>query len=149
MNPRLMALGLCVAACLGAPVVTTQPAQAQVAPTASSKADLQRALERAITRHVARSGLGGSLRGYALAPAIVQLRRYAEPGSKHGKVVCVVSVAVTNERKELLAEVRGSAAAVGGSSLEAVDAAAASAVSRVPEVMSKLQLQPAARVARR
>jgi hypothetical protein len=148
MNSKLIGFGLCVA-CLVAPLATSEPARAQSAPAVSSKAEAQRALERSITRHLAQSGLGGSLRGYALAPSIVQLRRYAEPGSKRGKVVCIVSLAVTNQRGELLAEVRGSAAAVGGSSAEAVDAAVASAVSRVPDLLSKLQGAPVLRVARR
>lgn len=148
MNSQLLRVGLCVAACLGAPLAASEPALAQSAAT-PSKAELQQALERAVTRHVARSGLGSSLRGYALAPAIVQLRRYAEPGNKHGKVVCIVSLAVTTQHKELLAEVRGSAAALGDASVDAVDAAAAAAVSRVPEVLSQLHGDAPARVARR
>jgi len=149
MNSQLLRVGLCVAACLGAPLATSEAAHAQTATAAPSKAELQRSLERAVTRHVAESGLGGSLRGFALAPTIVQLRRYAEPGNKHGKVVCIVSLAVTNQHQVLLAEVRGSAAALGGASVDAVDAAAASAVARVREVLSQLQGEGNARVARR
>ncbi|RYZ05260.1 MAG: hypothetical protein EOO73_20805 [Myxococcales bacterium] len=149
MNLKLTGLGLCVAACLAGALTTSEPARAESAPAASSKAELQRALQDAVTRHVARSGVGSSLRGYALAPAIVQLRRYAEPNGKQSKTVCIVSLAVKNQREELVAEVRGSAAALGGSQLDAVDAAASSAVSRVPEVLSKLQGDQTDRVARR
>src|ERR1041384_7965699 len=142
MNFKLTGLGLCVVACLAAPLTASEPARAEAAAVESSKAQVQRALQQAVTKHVAQSGIGSSLRGYALAPAIVQLRRYAEPGTKQTKVVCIVSLAVKNQNEELLAEVRGSAAALGGSSLDAVDAAAGSAVSRVPEVLSKLQGEP-------
>lgn len=148
MNLKLTGLGLLVAACLAAPLTSSETARAATTAEAS-KAELHRALQEAVTRHVSQSGIGSSLRGYALAPAIVQLRRYAEPGTKQTKVVCIVSLAVKNQREELVADVRGSASAIGGSSLDAVDAAASSAVSRVPAVLSKLEGEPTERVARR
>lgn len=138
MTFHLSTLGFCVAACVMSPLATTATANAQSAPSASSKAEQQKALEQAVMRHVAQSGLGSSLRGYAVAPAIVQLRRYTEAGSKQVKVVCIVSLAVKNQREELLAEVRGSASALGGSTADAVDAAVGSAVSRMPEVLGRV-----------
>lgn len=150
MNLKWTGLGLGLAACLITPLAQSEPARIEGAPAVTSKAELQLALQRAVTRHVAESGIGDSLRGYALAPAIVQLRRYAEPSGKQTKVVCIVSLAVKNHRAELLAEVRGSAAAVGGTALDALDAAAGSAVSRVPEMLAKLERERADdRVARR
>ncbi len=150
MNLKMTGLGLCVAAFLAAPLVVTEPARAESGSSAkSSKAELQRALQSAVTRHVAGSGLAGSLQGYALAPAIVQLRQYSDPGTKQTKVVCIVSLVVKNQREELVAEVRGSAAALGGAPVDAVDAAVGSAVSRMPEVLAKLPRAEDDRVARR
>jgi hypothetical protein len=108
---------------------------------------MDRALREAVAHHVADAGLADSLRGYSLSPALVQLRRYVD--GKQTKIVCVVSLALKSEGNDILAEIRGSAAAVGGTSLEALDAAAGSAVSRVPEALSKLQVDGGSRVARR
>jgi hypothetical protein len=138
MRFPLSGIAFWLAACVAVPLASSSTARAGSAPSAATKVELQRALEQSVTRHVARSGLGSSLRGYALAPAIVQLRRYAEPAGKEAKVVCVVSLAVKNQRAELVAEVRGSASALGGSPADAVDAAVSSAISRVPEVLGKL-----------
>lgn len=138
MRFPLSGIAFWLAASLAVPLATSSPARAEGGPTAATKAELQRALEQSVTRHVARTGLGSALRGYALAPAIVQLRRYAEPTGTPSKVVCIVSLVVKNQRAELLAEVRGSASALGGSTADAVDAAVGSAMSRMPEVLGKL-----------
>jgi hypothetical protein len=153
MNLRALSLGILLTTGLAAPLSLAPAAHADAPQTAPTRGSLQQALERAVTRHVAKAGLSSALGGYSLAPSVVQLRRYADPGKGQTKVVCVVSLAIKGERDELLGEVRGSAAALGSSAsaMDALDAAAESAVGRMPEALSKLQTQAGERdrVARR
>jgi hypothetical protein len=149
MNLRTLGLALLLTTGLSAPI--TQLAQAEAGQADASRRSLQHALEKAVTRHVAKAGLSGALGRYSLAPSVVQLRRYADPGKAQFKVVCVVSLAIKGERDELVGEVRGSAAALGAtaSAMDALDAAAESAVGRMPAALSKLQGASNERVAQR
>lgn len=148
MNLGRASLCWLVAGLLAMPLCAAPPAQASErrAP-ASSQTRMAKALREAVAHHVADAGLVDSLRGYSLSPAIVQLRRYVD--GKHTKVVCVVSLALKTDSQDVVAEIRGSAATVGGTSLEALDAAAHSAVSRLPDALSKLPVNGAGRLAQR
>ncbi|HVR21075.1 MAG TPA: hypothetical protein VMS65_15290 [Polyangiaceae bacterium] len=65
---------------------------------------------------------------YTAYPTIVQLRRYIEPGDKSPTVVCLVSIAVTNDKDLLLATVRGSATSRGAATHDVLEVATQSAV---------------------
>lgn len=151
MNLRGMGLGLSIIASLLAPLSVAPPAHADSSRAAPSHSSLQHALDRAVARHLAKAGIDAALRGYSLAPSVVQLRRYTEPGKGQSKVVCVVSLAVKGEQNELVGEVRGSAAAVGAnaSAIDALEGAAESAVGRMPDLLSKLPNAGRDRVAQR
>ena len=111
--------------------------EAATAP-AGTDARLKLALRTAVTQQLADAGLSASLAGYSLSPSLIQLRSYVEPRQKQARLVCIVSLALKNDRG-VLAEIRGSAATAGASPLEAVDAAAHAAVARLPAVLSRLQ----------
>lgn len=111
---------------------------------------IARALHVAVTEHLAAAGLESELQGYSVSPSLLQLRRYVDPGQKTTKFVCVVALSVQNESREVLAEIRGSAATQGASQLEAVDAAAHSAVLRVAGALAELKARsPSKRWAQR
>lgn len=146
MNPRRASF-FCLLACLLVAPVSLPAHAAESRPAGASQARLDRDLREALARHLAEAGLGASLRGYSLSPAIVQLRRYVD--GKQTKAVCIVSLALKSGDDAILAEIRGSASAIGGTTAEALDAAVHSAVSRVPDALSKLQMDAGGRVARR
>ena len=146
---RTASLALLGISLLAAPLAA-QPGRGRAATgAAAEQARWQRALSESVARHAAETGLAGSLRGYSLSSSIVQMRRYTEPDTKHGKLVCIVSVALSDERQALVAEVRGNVSADGAAPLEAIDAAAAVAVSRVPAVLAKLKGDGGSKVAAR
>ena len=115
MNIRRASLGFAMAGLFAASVSVAAPSDSSPgvdtsgAPNAADPR-IQRALNRYVAQHLAQSGLEGSLRGYSLSPALVQLRRYADPGQKQTKFVCVVSLSLQNQQREIIAEVRGTAA---------------------------------------
>lgn len=105
---------------------------------AGTDARLKMALQTSVTQRLAEAGLSTSLDGYSLSPSLIQLRPYVEPRQKQARLVCIVGLALKNDRG-VLADIRGSAATIGASPLEAVDAAARAAVARLPAVLSRLQ----------
>lgn len=120
------------------------------APDESSTAkDPKRVLAQLVSKHATESGLNRELGSYSLSPELVQLRRYAEPGQKQIKVVCIVSIALKDSRDVLVAEVRGTASAVGGGAFDALDAASRAAVMRVPSALAKLRGVNDSEIARR
>jgi hypothetical protein len=142
MNIRRASFGFAMAGLFAASLSVAAPTSSSAgvatrSPAAGTEPQLQRALSRYVTQHVAASGLEGSLRGYSLSPALIQLRRYVDPGQKEPKFVCVVALSLQNREHEIVAEIRGSAATTGRSQLEALDAAAHSAVLRVPGALAK------------
>jgi hypothetical protein len=156
MTLRSALTGLLCASLLVSPLATGAPRPAKIAVQAATAPDgtdarIKRALGDAVAQHAAASGLAKTLQGYSLSPALVQLRRYTEPGQKQAKVVCIVSVALKDPRDNLLAEVRGSASAsgAGASPLGALDAAAQAAVMRVPAALAKLRGESGAQIAQR
>jgi hypothetical protein len=143
MNIRRTSLWLALAGLLTASAsVAATPTSAGVEPAnapAGTDPQVRQALRLAVAQHLAAAGLDGALGGYSLSPALLQLRRYVDPGQKRTKFVCVVALTVQNEQREILAEIRGSAATLGASQLDAIDAAAHSAVLHVPDTLASLK----------
>jgi hypothetical protein len=154
MKPPQASLVLLLASTLAGSIAAAAPADSGVrvenpTPRAGTDARLQIALRASVTQQLNDAGLSSSLTGYSLAPSLIQLRRYVEPGQKRPRLVCVVSL-VLNSDSGVLAEIRGSASIAGASSLAAVDAAAHSAVARLPAVLSRIQARQAGnRIAQR
>jgi hypothetical protein len=102
-----------------------------------------------VSRQAAESGVDRELQGYSLSPKLLQLRRYADPGRKGLKVVCIVSIALKDPSDVLVAEVRGTASALDGSARAALEAASYAAVMRVPPALAKLRGTAGSEIARR
>ena len=154
MTLRPASIALFCVGVLAASLASAETRPAKVAVSAVSvppgtDARFKRALGDAISQHASAAGLAESMQGYSLAPALVQLRRYTEPGQKQAKVVCIVSLALKDPHDALVAEVRGNASAFGGTALEALDAAAQAAVMRVPAALAKLRGASDVQVAQR
>ena len=144
MTLRRSPIGLLLGAILTASVALAAPADSSAklgaaSAPAATDARIKLALSDAVRLHVGAAGLDARLRGYIISPALIQLRRYVETGQKQLKTVCVVELGLKEDQGNLVASVRGNAATLGASPLEAVDAAARSAVSRMPEVLAALQ----------
>lgn len=147
MRPRHASFALLLAGSLAVSLAAAAPADSSLlVESASAPAGtdprLKTALCAAITQQVADAGLTASLQGYSLSPSLVQLRRYVEPGRKQARLVCVVGLALSGDRG-VLADIRGSASIAGASPVAAVDAAARSAVARLPAVLSRIQAREA------
>lgn len=128
---------------LATPVASAAPkAQAPAAacrsraPVSSERSNAA-AVSEALQRHLADAGLSDSLAGYAVAPAVAQLRRYVE--AKQLTLVCIVDLSVRDEQGTLLATVRGSAKTQGASAREAIDSATHAAVARLPQALQALR----------
>lgn len=104
---------------------------------AGTDAKTRAALSHSLQRYLADAELASSLRSYTVSPSLVQLRRYVE-GAKQAKLVCMVDLALADSRGYLVLSVRGSATTRGASSRETIDAAAHSAVSRLPSALQTL-----------
>ncbi len=147
MQPRqasfalLLAGSLAVSAAVAAPADSSARVETATAP-AGTDARLKTALRASVAQHLANAGLADSLSGYSLSPSLVQLRRYVEPGQKQARLVCVVGLALNSDRG-VLADIRGSASTASASALDAVDAAAQSAVAHLPAVLSRIQAREA------
>jgi hypothetical protein len=145
MTIRRTSRGLALAAALAvsaSAAATTTGSSAGVEPAtapAGTDPQVRQALRLAVAQHLAAAGLQGSLDGYSLSPALLQLRRYVDPGQKRTKFVCVVGLSVQNREREIVAEIRGSAATLGASPLDAIDSAAHSAVLRVADTLAALK----------
>lgn len=139
MSFRFAGTGLLLAAtALAQPAASKARADGSSARREALRVDAR--LHDAVERHVHDAGLKPSLQGYQLDSSVVQLRRYAE-GRKR-KLVCVVDLALSDRQGSLLASVRGNATTLGTSEDEALDAAAYSAVSRLPEALRAAKGQP-------
>jgi hypothetical protein len=143
MKPRKASFAVVLASCLAVSFAAVAQADSSARVEAASApagtdARLKLALRTSVTQQLADAGLSASLDGYSLSPSLIQLRSYVEPGKKQARLVCIVGLALKSDRG-VLAEMRGSAATVGASPLETVDAAAHAAVARLPAVLSRLQ----------
>jgi len=121
----VLALGLAVSTASAAPraVIRVGP---ETAP-ASVDADTRAAFRHVVTSSVAESRFSPG-RAYTAYPTILQLRRYVEPGEKSPTLVCVVSIAVTDDEELLIATVRGSATSRGAPAHDVLEVATQSAV---------------------
>jgi hypothetical protein len=154
MSIRRASFGFVLAGMFAASLSLAAPADSSAGarPLASSGGNdpqLAQALQKSVSHHVAESGLQSSLRGYFLSPSLIQLRRYVDPGQSRSKFVCVVGLSLQTDQREVVAEIRGNAATLGTSQLEAIDAAAHSAVLRVADVLAKVQARETSRTAQR
>jgi len=138
MSFRFAGVGLLLAATALAQPAASK-ARAGGGPVRDAALRAEARLHDAVERHVNDAGLKPSLQGYRLDSSVVQLRRYAE-GRKR-KLVCVVDLALSDPQGSLLASVRGSATTLGTSEDEALDAAAYSAVSRLPGALRAVKSQ--------
>jgi hypothetical protein len=143
MKPRKAPLALALAGSLALSLATLAHADSNArvdAASAPAGTDprLKIALQNSVTQRLTEAGLNRSLAGYSLSPSLVQLRSYVEPGQKHARLVCIVGLALSNDRG-VLANVRGSVVTIGTSQVSAVDAAAQAAIARLPAVLSQLQ----------
>jgi hypothetical protein len=145
MNIRRSSLSLALAAILAvsaSAAATPRGSSSGVEPAtapAGTDPEVRRALRLAVAQHLAAAGLEPELAGFSVSPALLQLRRYVDPGQKRTKFVCVVGLSVQNEQREIVAEIRGSASTMGASQLDAVDAAAHSAVLRIAGTLAELK----------
>ena len=109
---------------------------------AGTDARFKRALSQSIKSHIGRAGLGAKLNGYSISPALIELRRFIEPGQTQPRTVCVVELALSDPGRGLVASIRGNAASFGATQLDTLDAAAESAVDRLPATLAALQDAP-------
>ncbi len=134
-----LAAALAVSSAIAAPPTTPHAGVEPATAPAGTDPEVLRALRLSVAQHLAAAGLDGALEGYSLSPALLQLRRYVDPGQKRTKFVCVVGLSVQNRERQVVAEIRGSAAAHGASQLDALDAAAHSAVLPVAHTLAQLK----------
>lgn len=116
---------------------------------AGTDARLKQALSESIRVHAGQAGLADKLKGYSISPALIQLRRFIDPGQKQPRTVCVVELVLHDSGRGLVASVRGNAASVGSTQLATLDAAAHAAVDRLPATLSALEDLRRTRVAAR
>lgn len=142
--PTLLALSLAgVAAADGRVEVTAASVPA------GTDARIKQALSDSIRTQITTAGLEPKLSGYRISPALIQLRRFIEPGQKRARTVCVVELALHDAERGFVANVRGNASSFGATPLDTLDAAAQAAVNRLPETLAALQGAAHARVASR
>ena len=128
----VLALGLVTST-----ATATQEASIRVAAeTARTSIDARTraAFRHAVTASVAEAGFTSD-RAYTAHPAIVQLRRYVEPGEKSPTLVCVVSIAVSDDKSVIIASVRGSATSRNAAANDVLEVASQSAVQSLVKVL--------------
>jgi hypothetical protein len=91
-------------------------------------------LRSAVEQNLSASDIEGHEK-YAVAVSLLQLRRYVGPDDNEPKTVCIVDLALHDENGVLVGSVRGRASVAHAEARDAVDAAAHSAVSRIPEAL--------------
>jgi hypothetical protein len=109
-----------------------------VAAPAGTDARVRRALGESIERELGDAGLAPALGDYTVAASLVQLRRYVKAEGAASEWVCVVDLALLDRNGSVVASVRGNAATPSGEARETLNAAARSAVSRLPEALQAL-----------
>jgi hypothetical protein len=100
---------------------------------------IKRALSDAVRAQVSQAGLSKELRGYNIVPALIRLRAVADERQGGEGTECIVELSLQHVERGLVAHVRGSATGFGATRLDTVQAAAGSAVQRLPEILSALQ----------
>jgi hypothetical protein len=128
----VLAFGLAVSSASAAPRSAIRVAP-ETAP-ASIGAETRAAFRLAVTSSVADAGFSPS-RAYTAYPTILQLRRYVEPGDKSPTTVCLVSIALADDKETLIATARGSATSRGAAAHDVLEVATQSAVSRLVKTL--------------
>jgi hypothetical protein len=116
---------------------------------ASVNAKLRGAVRDAVKRELAQAQLDPALRAYTISPALVQLRRYVEPGAEAVAMVCVLDLAVVDDRGTVLGSVRGNAKTIPANDKDALEAATRSAVAELPGMLAAIQARNQPRLAAR
>jgi hypothetical protein len=133
-----------LAVALAAPAAVAESHRAiRVAPpnaTFSVDEKTRAAFRDAVEASVANAGFV-SERNYTAFPTLVQLRRYLEPGQTQPTLVCLVSIAVSDEKSVLIATVRGSATAVNAASGDVIEVASSSAVGNLVRALESAERQ--------
>jgi hypothetical protein len=147
MTARRASVGLLLATTLFVPGAIAQTNTTRSGELARSvRSASQRALRQIIEQHIAAARLTDSVSAYTVSPALIQLRRYLEPGRKV-RLVCVIDVSLTDRQGALVATVRGTAGALGAAPDEAVSAAAEAAVARLPAALRAMRARAPQRLA--
>lgn len=106
---------------------------------ASVDARLRLTVRDVVKRELAQSQFDPALRAYTVAPALVQLRRYVEPGADAVALVCVLDLSIVDNTGTILGSVRGSARTIPANDKEALIAATRSAIAELPGVLAALE----------
>ena len=106
---------------------------------ASLDAKLRLTVRDVVKRELAQSQFDPALRAYTVAPALVQLRRYVEPGADAVALVCVLDLAIVDNTGTILGSVRGSAKPIPANDRDALLAAARSAIAELPGMLATLE----------
>lgn len=138
---RPLSITLLLAATSFVPIAIAQPNTTRAGELDRSEQSSQQALRRVVEQRIAAARLADSVSAYTVSPAIIQLRRYVEPGGRV-KLVCVIELSLTDRQGALFATLRGSASIRGTNTNEAVNAAAEAAVSRIPELLRRIRATP-------
>src|SRR4051794_18788836 len=85
---------------------------------AGMDARYKQALSRSVKAQIGAAGFEAQLKGYSVLPALVELRRFIEPGQKQARTICVVDLGLHNNERGLVANVRGTSASFSASQLE-------------------------------
>lgn len=102
---------------------------AAVSAPAYIKAETRRDFAIAVRRQLTTQGLERRLRGYTVAPALVEFRRSVDRDSQRAKLSCVVNLALVDKDGALFGTVQGRAnASEKSTNREVVDFATQSAV---------------------
>lgn len=142
--PTLLALSLTgLAAADGRVEVTAASAPA------GTDARIKQALSDSIRTQISMAGLEPKLHGYRISPALIQLRRFLEPGQNRARTVCVVELGLHDAQRGFVGNVRGNASSFGATQLDTLDAAAHAAVERLPQTLAALEDVSHSRVASR
>ncbi len=100
------------------------------------------ALRDVVEQRLSEAKLGATRVAYSVSVSLLQLRRYIGPEGNEPRTVCIVDLALHDESGVLVGSVRGRASAVSATLHDALDAAARSAASRVPEALRMLETRP-------
>ncbi|HEX4335220.1 MAG TPA: hypothetical protein VH062_04860 [Polyangiaceae bacterium] len=93
------------------------------------------ALRDAIARHLSETQLGATSSPYSVSVSLQQMRRYVGPDDQETKTICIVDVALHDARGALVGSLRGRASGASTTGNDVLDAAARSAVTRLPEAL--------------
>lgn len=106
---------------------------------ASADAKLRLTVRDVVKREITAAHFDPALRAYTIAPALVQLRRYVEPGADAVALVCVLDLALVDNAGTVLGSVRGSAKTIPANDRDALQAATRAAIAELPGMLAKIE----------